>query len=653
MKNRTILRRAEALAAVCLIACLGASGLHAATQTTNFDPAAATVGNARLLETAMMHYAEDNDETLPPTQNVTAFQTALRFYVSDPAIFLSQITGKPFVPNPALSGQSLPALGNLSTTEAFRDVLPPSTIAATVGFLDGHIERGGIVQDKSYDSSYQNAQALAIAVIEYTQDNDETYPPMNTQAAFQAAIYPFVRNNRTFIDPYSGKPFIPNPALSRVTLTAIADPSTTMLLQSAAPYKDNVPTIAYADGHVTPAPPSVTSQRDVSNLKQIGLAFEQYTQDDDEHLPPTNNYAAFEDALAPYTKDTSLFVSPATGLPYIQNTAISGVSLASIDFPSETEEARDAQVNPDGTLNHLEVDGQVRQDLYFVPKSLTVTPDDQTHLFWPKANQQAAFWTLLPGGITKFTDTLNAESSAIAFGLGADSRTHILWRKSYNTDYPANLITGAVTVDTLAADGTLEDSAHFGPYDGWTALFLATGADNNSRLLWQNYDGRLALWTLSPAGDYLGSVSLPAPISGNLAGLSLGTDGLIRLLATLPSGKGHLWTLSESGKIVGSVGLSSLPGATLNAFSVSADGASHLLYSSGKNSAVVLTLAAHGGFVNELTFKLPGGGSAAQIALGQSGDLRVLWENSDGNGKLQTLTPQGKQKSVQSLLRYQ
>ena len=87
-----------------LIACLGAVGLQAATQITSFDPPAATVGNARLLLLAVTQYEQDADEKLPNTQSVAAFDAALRPYVPDPAVFVSRVTGKPFIPNAAISG---------------------------------------------------------------------------------------------------------------------------------------------------------------------------------------------------------------------------------------------------------------------------------------------------------------------------------------------------------------------------------------------------------------------------------------------------------------------------------------------------------------------------------------------------------------------
>ncbi len=53
-----------------------------------------------------------------------------------------------------------------------------------------------------------------------------------------------------------------------------------------------------------------------SNLKQIGLAFAQYTQDYDEKFPPVaaqGSAYGWADLLQPYTKSTRIFQCPAQG----------------------------------------------------------------------------------------------------------------------------------------------------------------------------------------------------------------------------------------------------------------------------------------------------------------------------------------------------
>ena len=627
-------RPADAVVILCLIACLGAVSLQAATQITTFDPPAATVGNARALLLAVTQYEQDADETLPPMQSAAAFDAALRSYVPDPAVFVSRVTGRPFIPNAALSGQSVASFSDMSTVAVFQDVLPPSNIRSTVGFLDGHVERGGVIQGDPKLLSYGNAHALALGVVQYTQDNDEILPPTNTQAAFQTALLPYVRNSRLFVDPANGKPFLPNPAISQVPLYTISSPSTTILLQSPMPYYNGIPTIAYVDGHVTPAPPMTSGQSDASNLKQLGLATIQYTQDNDEFFPTTTDYSTFESELLPYTKNSQIFVSPGSQLPYILNPAISGVSEASIDSPSTTEEARDAQLNADGTLNHLELDGHVQQDFYFVPKGLAIGPDNLTRILWPNANQQASLWTLAPSGTTK--NTLDGIGFTAQFTVGADDKTRIL----------------SNGLEVFGSGDALEISTQFESYDGWRTVLLATAPDNSSRLLWQYYNGALALWTLSPEGDFQGYVTVPTLAGGTPLGLGQGADGLTRLLWKTASGGAVLWTVSPGGRVLRYYTARLASGFLPTALSLGADGSSRILSSDGAGRANVLTVAANGGTVRSVAFTLPGGGTAAQVAVGSAGDLRVLWEASGSSGELQTLTPQGAQTSVQALTPY-
>lgn len=634
-------RWAEAAALFFLVICLGAVGLHAATQTTSFDPAAATVGNARLLTLAVTQYTEDYDELLPNTQTAAAFDAALRPYVPDPAVFTSRVTGKPFVPNSAISGKSLAAFSDPSTVALFSDAAPPpSSTPATVGFLDGHVERGGVFQPTS---SYDSAKALALGVIQYTQDYDETYPPMKTQAAFQDAVLPYVRNARLFADPANGKPFLPNPALSQAPTQSTADPSQTVLFQSSMPYTNGVPTVAYADGHVTPVPAGAAASpgaQDAAQLRQIGLATAEFTQDNDV-LPVTTDYAAFEDALFPYLRTTSVFASPGSGLPYVLNPAISGVSPASIMDPFHTEEARDAALNSDGILNRLQVSGQVNQDLYFLPRSLLVTPDDQTHLLWRSAAPQASLWTVSSGAVLAET-SLAPGSRITAFSDGPDGQIHLLGGYGYGTG-----------ISTAAADGsTPENLTQYGVYDGWTPVLMTTDRDNNTRLLWQRTNGSLALWTLSPTNSYQGYVFLPSLPGGTPVGMAAGSDGFLRLLWKTASGNVALWIISPDGKLMRQLIFSSPAGQTPTALAVAPNGTCRLLWSDGHDGATVRAVTTTLGRVfSSLTVSLPGGGTATQISIGRSGDLRLLWSAADGSGRLQTLV-QGGQASVQTLTPY-
>lgn len=75
-----------------------------------------------------------------------------------------------------------------------------------------------------------------------------------------------------------------------------------------------------------------------TNLKLIGLAIAQYSQDYDEHLPPARKWQNSE-VLQPYLKDERLYTCPALrpkGNGYAFNSKLSQISLARIRSVSQT-----------------------------------------------------------------------------------------------------------------------------------------------------------------------------------------------------------------------------------------------------------------------------------------------------------------------------
>jgi type II secretory pathway pseudopilin PulG len=96
----------------------------------------------------------------------------------------------------------------------------------------------------------------------------------------------------------------------------------------------------------------------VNNLKQIGLALEQYAQDNDEMLPPMETPEQFKVALYPYVKSDPVFVQTGKNVPYSVNSALSHKSL--IDLPLQTEVAEESVAGYDHKIARLYVDGTVR-----------------------------------------------------------------------------------------------------------------------------------------------------------------------------------------------------------------------------------------------------------------------------------------------------
>lgn len=231
-----------------LIAALGALLTVAATglRPSNL----ACVSNVAALDLAVRQYLQDNDETFPPMTGA-AFRTAVQPYTRDPNVYACPVTGADYAPNAALSMKSLASLGgDLSAVEVIQDARPHPDGKLTVGFLDGRVERGGLNEETSEQASVNDAKRLALAVIQYSQDNDETLPPLHTPAEMQTVLLPYLGAPRVFRSPVTGLPYTPNPAVSGLSYETIPDPSTVELLRDPRRHRDGKFVVAYLDGHV-------------------------------------------------------------------------------------------------------------------------------------------------------------------------------------------------------------------------------------------------------------------------------------------------------------------------------------------------------------------------------------------------------------------
>lgn len=111
-----------------------------------------------------------------------------------------------------------------------------------------------------------------------------------------------------------------------------------------------------------PAPPAPDpKEATVSDLKQLGLAFSQYTQDYDEKLPPMKSAAVAKKALSPYVKQDAVFEQPQTHTLFQPNASLSGRSLASFDDPSSMVVYYEAAPEDDNLRAVLFLDGHVKR----------------------------------------------------------------------------------------------------------------------------------------------------------------------------------------------------------------------------------------------------------------------------------------------------
>ena len=189
--------------------------------------------------------------------------------------------------------------------------------------------------------------------------------------------------------------------------------------------------------------------------------------------------------------------------------------------------------------------------------SLSVGPDGGMHLLWTNPDGKAAFWNVTPGGspsvLAGYGPFFDGSSPWDAAGVstGPDNVSHLLWHNADGT---------AAFWNVSDTDGTASVKGSYGPFtDGaaanlWGAVGISTGPDNVSHLLWDNVDGKAAFWNVSDADGTATALAVYGPFFDgsspwSATGLATGPDGVSRLLWNNPDGKAALWTLGASGGI--------------------------------------------------------------------------------------------------------
>lgn len=81
-------------------------------------------------------------------------------------------------------------------------------------------------------------------------------------------------------------------------------------------------------------------------LKRLGLAFQMYTQDYDDTMPPLGSPAQMRNRLAPYVRDNAAFTCPETNRPYQPVAPLGGKVVWQVSDPSKTMFVHDALPHP-------------------------------------------------------------------------------------------------------------------------------------------------------------------------------------------------------------------------------------------------------------------------------------------------------------------
>ena len=100
-----------------------------------------SVKNLKQLGTALMMYAQDYDERLPPMKDYAKTQKVLLPYVKDMSVFINPVTKEPYRENPALSGALMAKIDLPAETIVFYEAEAAKDGTRGVYFLDGHVKR--------------------------------------------------------------------------------------------------------------------------------------------------------------------------------------------------------------------------------------------------------------------------------------------------------------------------------------------------------------------------------------------------------------------------------------------------------------------------------------------------------------------------------
>ena len=102
-----------------------------------------------------------------------------------------------------------------------------------------------------------NMRQLGLAMMMYTQDYDNTLPPLKDNVHVQKLLFPYLKNKSLFTCPTTKTAYQVNSALTSkktrkgqgIRLATILNPAQTVIFYETKPHADGQRSIGYLDGH--------------------------------------------------------------------------------------------------------------------------------------------------------------------------------------------------------------------------------------------------------------------------------------------------------------------------------------------------------------------------------------------------------------------
>ena len=221
--------------------------------------------------------------------------------------------------------------------------------------------------------------------------------------------------------------------------------------------------------------------------------------------------------------------------------------------------------------------------------------------------------------------------TAVSTAAGADGLTRVLWGNP----------NGSMALWLINASGGIQGVQFFGMFAGWTPRQVAVGADNAARVLWTNTSGQAVIWRVDNSFHVTGSAVF-GPFSGwSARSLAIDSTGQIRLLWNNTNGSTALWFLDANANYLGAHVIAPIAGWQAQELAVGSDGTTRILWTNTVGQMVVWNLSwtAQAGFVvtSGPVFGPVAGWTALRFAIGPDGKIHVLWANTDGAVAIWTL----------------
>lgn len=230
-----------------------------------FVPSVDAVCGNRLsqISLALSMYAQDYDEQYPFQTNDSRFREAIYPYVKTQRIWSCPDTAKLYKLGQAFRGKSIADFEqvDISKVVVATDAQAHRSGAITTTYLDGHtVQRGprstvtqfpGNVSPSLAQQSQNKLKNISYALLQYTQDYDDTLPPLRDVSSLRELLSPYVYNINVF-DPVTpgGVPFQLNTVLGGTKLSSYPDISQVIWIKDINNNGGRLITAGYLDGHV-------------------------------------------------------------------------------------------------------------------------------------------------------------------------------------------------------------------------------------------------------------------------------------------------------------------------------------------------------------------------------------------------------------------